>query len=170
MNSISSEDFFSQSREGTIIDVRSPAEFAAGHIPGASNIPLFSDEERAEVGTLYTKADRDEAVEKGLEFVGPKMASFVRQTKQLLSQNPASNRIAYVHCWRGGMRSQSFAWLLETSGLKVRILEGGYKAFRKLVHRQIGFRHPIVVLSGLTGAGKTEFLKLLKDAGEQIVV
>ena len=169
MSNVSAEEFYLGSADSVVIDVRSPVEFAEGHIPGAKNVPLFSDEERSVVGTLYAKSGRDEAIEKGLEFVGPKMAGFVRQARQLLAECNDSNQTAWVHCWRGGMRSQSFAWLMGMAGIDVRVLEGGYKAFRKLTARRIGFRHRMVVLSGLTGAGKTEFLKLLSAAGEQVV-
>ena len=169
MNSVAAEDFYRDSRHKIVIDVRSPGEFAAGHIPDATNIALFSDEERAVVGTLYSKSGRDDAIEKGLEFIGPKMAVFVRQVKTLRAEDGDIESPVFVHCWRGGMRSQSFAWLLETAGMKVSLLEGGYKAFRKIAHRTIGFRHQMIVLSGLTGAGKTEFLKLLEEAGEQVI-
>lgn len=168
MQSLSAEAFYRESRNGTVIDVRSPIEFTAGHIPHAVNVPLFSDDEREQIGTLYKQSGRDVAIEKGLEFVGPKMAGFVRRAKELVSNTP-DDKTVHVHCWRGGMRSQSFAWLLDTAGIDVRVLEGGYKAFRKLAHRQIGFRHQMIVLSGLTGAGKTEYLKLLAAAGEQVV-
>lgn len=164
---IPAEQFLTDSSSQVVIDVRSPGEFAAGHIPGAVNIPLFDDQQRSIVGTMYAKKGREVAVEKGLEFVGPKMADFVRQVKQLLDENQAQR--SYIHCWRGGMRSQSFAWLLSTSGLQVEVLEGGYKAFRKLAHRHIDAQHSMVVLSGLTGAGKTEYLKLLADAGQQVI-
>ena len=178
MNTVFAEDFYRESLGGVIIDVRSPGEFSAGHVPGATNVPLFSDEERSVVGTLYADSGRDVALEKGLEFVGPKMAGFVREVKQLLadradssktSETKASRPTVWVHCWRGGMRSQSFAWLLDTAGLKVSVLEGGYKAFRKNALRKIGFRYRMVILSGLTGAGKTDFLKMLDAADEQII-
>ena len=178
MSTVFAEDFYRESLGGVIIDVRSPGEFSAGHIPGATNVPLFSDEERSVVGTLYADSGRDVALEKGLEFVGPKMAGFVREVKQLLadradssktSETKASRPTVWVHCWRGGMRSQSFAWLLDTAGLKVFVLEGGYKAFRKIALRKIGFRYRMVILSGLTGAGKTDFLKMLDAADEQII-
>ena len=170
MSKLTPQEFYNKSTGGLIIDVRSPVEFAAGHIPGAVNIPLFSDEERAAVGTLYADSGRDAALEKGLEFVGPKMAGFVRRVKELLAgENDEAKPIAYVHCWRGGLRSQSFAWLLDLAGIEVRVLEGGYKGFRKIAHRRIGQRHNMVILSGLTGAGKTEFLIALQDQGEQII-
>lgn len=168
MKTLSAEIFYRESRDAVVIDVRSPVEFSAGHIPQAVNVSLFSDEEREQVGTLYKKSGRDAAIEKGLEFVGPKMAGFVRRVKELIKDTPEKPTV-FVHCWRGGMRSQSFAWLIETAGVDVRVLEGGYKAFRKLAHRQIGFRHRMIVLSGLTGAGKTEYLKMFREAGEQVV-
>lgn len=157
--------FFQDSRDHLLIDVRSPREYSDGHIPLAVNIPIFDDAERAVVGTLYAESGRSAAVEKGLEFVGPKMVDFVRQTRSKL--NP--NQKVYVHCWRGGMRSQAFAWLLSTAGFDVTVLDGGYKAFRNLALDTLAKSQPMLVLSGLTGAGKTSFLKLLREAGEQIV-
>lgn len=172
MSIVPAKEFYRESRGGVLIDVRSPGEFSAGCIPGAVNVPLFSDEERSIVGTLYAESGRDVALERGLEFVGPKMAGFVRETKRILAEHndgDPSEQTVWVHCWRGGMRSQSFAWLLDTAGFNVCVLEGGYKAFRKIAQREIGLRHHLVVLSGLTGAGKTDFLKLLRAAGEQTV-
>lgn len=169
MSILPAEEFYRASRDALLIDVRSPSEFANGHIDGAINMPLFDDDERAVVGTTYKHDGRNEAVLVGLEFVGPKMASFVRQIKELSQTQTHERQEVFVHCWRGGMRSQSFAWLLKTAGFAVFVLDGGYKAFRKLVHRKIGHRHNMIVLSGLTGAGKTEFLKLLSLSGEQFV-
>jgi len=147
-----------------VVDVRSPGEFAQGHIPGAVNIPLFSDEERAQVGTTYKQVSQEEALLLGLELVGPKMADFVRQAKAL-----APDKEILVHCWRGGMRSGSFGWLLETAGMKVSTLVGGYKAFRNEV--LAGFRIPqqIIILGGKTGSGKTEILHQLRELGEQVI-
>ena len=147
-----------------VVDVRSPGEFAQGHLPGAVNIPLFSDEERAQVGTTYQQVSQEEALLLGLELVGPKMADFVRQAKAL-----APDKEILVHCWRGGMRSGSFGWLLETAGMKVSTLVGGYKAFRNEV--LAGFRIPqqIIILGGKTGSGKTEILHQLRELGEQVI-
>jgi tRNA 2-selenouridine synthase len=152
-------------RNGLIIDVRTPAEFENGHIPDAVNLPLFSNEERAVVGTIYKQHSKDDAVEKGLEFVGPKMAGFVKQAKILAGRKPL-----FIHCWRGGMRSASMAWLMETAGLKCYLLEGGYKAYRAafgqlLADNQWNF----TVLSGSTGCGKTSILKQLAGMGEQVL-
>ena len=153
-----------QKKGNPVIDVRSPAEFAAGHIPGAVNIPLFSNEERAEIGTLYKQQGQEVAVLRGLEIVGPKMAGFVRQAKALPYQDTL-----LVHCWRGGMRSGSFGWLLSTAGLPTAILTGGYKNFRN--HLLDFFAQPfqLYVVTGYTGSGKTEILQELKRKGEQVI-
>lgn len=149
---------------GVLLDTRSPGEFAAGHIPGAISFPLFEDEERAAVGTCYKHEGQAAAIELGLELVGPKLATFVRKAKEL-----APDGQIRLHCWRGGMRSSSMAWLLETAGLQVSLLKGGYKAFRRWIHGQLAIRKPIVTLGGMTGTGKTEMLYALAEAGEQIL-
>ncbi|MCA9776593.1 MAG: tRNA 2-selenouridine(34) synthase MnmH [Candidatus Eremiobacteraeota bacterium] len=148
-----------------ILDVRSPSEFGKGHIPGAVSFPLFSDEERARVGTAYKQQGPDEAMLLGLEFVGPKMAEFVRQANRL---NPRKEPMR-MYCFRGGQRSQSLAWLLQKGGFEITLLEGGYKAYRAEAVRSFLEPQKIVVLSGCTGAGKTRILHALKKRGEQIV-
>lgn len=158
-------EFFEKSHTLPVIDVRSPGEFTHAHIPGAVNIPLFDNDERAQVGTRYKQAGKDHAVLMGLEFVGPKLADFVKQAKKL---NP-QNREVLVHCWRGGMRSGSFAWLLDTAGLTASILSGGYKAYRNLVLDSFAEPRNLIILGGKTGSGKTDILKELARQGEQIV-
>lgn len=148
-----------------ILDVRSPGEFAQGHIPGAVSFPLFTDEERAEVGTAYKNQGSEAAFELGLRRVGPKMADFVKMARKL-----APGRQIAVHCWRGGQRSGSMAWLLRQAGFQVVTLEGGYKAYRQLVLQ--GLANPkqtFVVLGGRTGSGKTKILKALAQSGAQVV-
>lgn len=147
-----------------ILDVRSPAEFAQGHIPGAVNFPLFSDDERAQVGTCYKQQGRDSAVELGFALAGPKFAGFIARAKQL-----SPERRVRLHCWRGGMRSEAVAWVLEMAGIKVCLLIGGYKAFRRWAHHQFETPKPIVVLGGMTGTGKTDVLAALAEQGEQVV-
>ncbi|MEM7793124.1 MAG: tRNA 2-selenouridine(34) synthase MnmH [Cyanobacteria bacterium P01_C01_bin.118] len=149
---------------GPILDVRSPGEYAQGHLPDAVSFPLFSDEERAQVGTCYKRQGKETAIELGLEFVGPKMAGLVKQAKVL-----ALERQVRVHCWRGGMRSGSVGWLLETSGLDVNLLAGGYKAFRHWVRETLAWPLPIIVVGGMTGTGKTDILHALRDLGEQVL-
>ena len=158
-------EFLAKSHTLPIIDVRSPGEFAHAHIPGAVNIPLFDNDERAQVGTRYKQAGKEHAVLMGLEFVGPKLADFVKQAKKL---NP-QNREVLVHCWRGGMRSGSFAWLLDTAGLTASTLVGGYKSYRNLVLDSFAEPRNIIILGGKTGSGKTDILKELARQGEQII-
>ncbi|MEM7370535.1 MAG: tRNA 2-selenouridine(34) synthase MnmH [Bacteroidota bacterium] len=147
-----------------ILDVRAPKEYEKGHIPGAVNVPLFENEERHIVGIQYKEQGRDQAVIKGLELVGPKLATFVKKAKTL-----AISGNLLVHCWRGGMRSQSMAWLWETSGFHVDVLGGGYKAYREKVRSDLAQPLQLVILGGKTGSGKTALLHALKAAGEQVI-
>jgi len=148
-----------------LVDVRSPGEFARGHIPGAHSVPLFTDEERAAVGTLYKQTGRDTAVLEGLRIVGPKMASIVEQARVLAPEG----RVA-VHCWRGGERSGSVAWLLDKAGFaEVLLLKGGYKAFRNHVLIEVCEPRTLFILGGYTGTGKTETLGHLRELGEQVI-
>lgn len=158
------DQFMMQSTNHAIIDVRTPREFEQGHIPGAVNIPLFNNEERAIVGTLYKQQGRQPAILKGLDIVGPKMANIVLKAK--LS---AIDNTVFVHCWRGGMRSGSVAWLLEMYGFKVFVLKGGYKAFRNYVLKSFEKKLELLILGGRTGSGKTHVLHQLRHAGAQIV-
>jgi len=161
---LSVDEFYKQSQNELIIDVRSPIEFFKGHLPNAINIPLFEDTERAEIGTLYKQQGKDTAVTRGLEIVSPKMVAFINQVKSL-----TKNKKVFVYCFRGGMRSNSFAWLMNTAGLDACILIGGYKAFRNYVLSS--FEHPrrIVLLGGKTGSGKTDILKQLHLQGLQTI-
>lgn len=164
-NLLTAEEFLDAARLFPVIDVRSPSEFVNGHIPGAVNLPLFSDEERAVVGTIYKKESREAAILKGFEFAGPKMAGFATDAGRI-----AVNNTVLVHCWRGGMRSENMAWLFRTSGLKASVLEGGYKAYRARFRYQLQATNwNFVVLGGPTGSGKTDVLKALEDLGEQVL-
>jgi tRNA 2-selenouridine synthase len=157
-------EFLSLSRGHLTIDVRSPKEYNKGHIPHAVNLPLFNDEERARVGTLYKQTGRNEAIEAGLEIVGPKMAGFVRFVRPLAIDNKI-----FIHCWRGGMRSGSMAWLMDMMGYEVYVLRGGYKAYRHDVIAHLGREAKYIVLGGRTGSGKTEVLHTLRARGEQVL-
>lgn len=149
---------------GVVLDVRSPAEYEQGHIPGAVSFPLFTNEERAEVGTCYKQQGRDQAVELGFAIAGPKFADFIQTAKSL-----APDRRVRVHCWRGGMRSGAIAWVLEMAGFQVATLIGGYKAFRRWARDQFTSPRPIVILGGMTGTGKTDVLLALADRGAQVL-
>jgi len=156
--------FLEEAKNRVILDVRSPAEFEKGHIPGAHCFPLFSDEERAQVGTLYTKSGREAAFFVGLDIVGPNMSKFVKQALRL-----APHKQVLIHCWRGGMRSASMAWLLQSAGFDVKLLSGGYKSYRAYIREAFNIPVKLLVLSGMTGCGKTEILLEMKKMGAQMI-
>jgi tRNA 2-selenouridine synthase len=158
------EEFLVQASHKPVIDVRSPGEFAQGHIPGAVNIPLFTDEERAKVGTRYKQVNKESAVLLGLDIVGPKMSDFVKKAKKI-----APHGQVLVHCWRGGMRSGSFGWLLQTTGFSVATLQKGYKAYRTQVLQSFEKSYQLMVLGGKTGSGKTALLREIARQGEQVL-
>ncbi len=147
-----------------VVDVRSPGEFEQGHIPGAINVPLFDNAERAVVGTLYKKSGPEAALLKGLDISGPKMTDFVKQ-----GWRHAVNHEVRMHCWRGGKRSDSMAWLFSTAGIKVHLLRGGYKTYRRYIRERLEADICYFVLSGRTGTGKTEILRELKKTGQQVL-
>jgi tRNA 2-selenouridine synthase len=149
---------------GVILDVRSPAEYVQGRIPGAFNLPLFDNSERAAIGTAYKKTGKDAAVELGISFVGPKLSNLLRQAKQHVGEGPAK-----IHCWRGGMRSSSLAWLLKTAGLQTSTLKGGYKTFRRWALSTLTQPYRFHVIGGFTGSGKTAILQQLKLRNEQVL-
>ncbi len=158
-------NFLEKSQYCPVLDVRSPAEYDRGHIPGSLSLPLFTNEERSIVGTLYLQKGSKDAMMKGLELVGPKMSEFVNRATDL---TPGGELALY--CWRGGMRSNSMAWLFNTSGLKSHTLEGGYKSWRKHVHDYFSRPVPnLVVIGGMTGAGKTEILEEIEKGGGQVI-
>lgn len=164
MLKIAPQQFLEEGKSLPMIDVRSPKEFAEGHIPGAINMPIFDNEERAVVGTLYKKKGKQKAVLEGLAIVGPKMADFATKALKL-----SVNGRIMVHCWRGGMRSESMAWLFERVGLDVLLLTGGYKAYRQYCVGQMKSFSHLTVLKGFTGSGKTAILYELQERGEQMV-
>ena len=148
-----------------VIDVRSPSEYNHAHIPGAFNLPLFTDEERAIVGTLYKQVSPEKALLEGLGIAGSKMKWFVEQALLM-----APEKKVIIHCWRGGKRSQSMAWLLGMAGFEVNVLKGGYKTYRKTVLSSFeNIQAKLIVLGGQTGIGKTYVLHQLQALGEQII-
>jgi len=147
-----------------VIDVRSPSEYAAGHIPGAINIPLFSDEERAIVGTIYKKEGRLKAVLKGFDLIAPLLTT---KLKNLIDQTNGSKLL--VHCWRGGQRSESMAWLFSMADYQCSLLEGGYKAYRSHILDSLSQKRRTIILGGLTGSSKTMILRHIAQTGRQVI-
>lgn len=158
------EEFIGSHSGTPVLDVRSPSEFEAGHIPGAISFPLFTDEERREIGTCYKEEGQEAAVLLGLKRVGPKLGSMVEKAREILQGKEVK-----LYCWRGGMRSNSVAWLLEMAGFSTQVLSGGYKAYRRYVLQHIYFPSKAIVLGGYTGSRKTELLHELRAKGEQII-
>ena len=156
--------FLEKARALPVIDVRSPSEFIHSSVPGAINLPLFTNEERSVIGTLYLQKGSREAIMKGLDFIGPKMKEFAREG---LAVAPGGEALMY--CWRGGMRSNSMAWLFNTTGIKTSTLAGGYKSYRHYVLQYFSTPFRLVVIGGLTGSGKTRILEALESRGEQVI-
>lgn len=148
-----------------LLDVRSPGEYGEARLPGALNLPLFTNEERARVGTLYKQVSPDAALLEGLDIAGGKMRHLVEMARGLAPGNKV-----VVHCWRGGQRSGSVAWLLERAGFEVGQLTGGYKAARKYIRQYLGEdNHRFKVLSAPTGSGKTPVLLAMRELGAHVI-
>ncbi len=149
------------------VDVRSPLEFAEDHLPGAINVPLLDNDERAEIGTIHKQQGPHQARERGLELTAHRFPEMVRTIAAA-----AQGRPLLVYCWRGGLRSKTVATILELAGYQALQLTGGYKSFRNQV---AGYffpfepRSPLVVLHGMTGIGKTTLLTHLKEKGGFVV-
>ncbi len=187
-----------------VVDLRSPAEFAEDHVPGAVNVPLFDDVQRALVGTLYVQSSprhafdeargivrgrirelvagiaaaadwtppADDLEQRADELMSP---GFERLSSELLGAEdaPAPARPVVLHCWRGGLRSRSVAHFVRELGLeRATLLEGGWKAYRAEVVRQLATMElpPLVVLRGLTGVGKTLMLRELERERPECVL
>ncbi|MFF2089281.1 tRNA 2-selenouridine(34) synthase MnmH [Paenibacillus sp. NPDC058174] len=152
-------------KELVLIDVRSPSEYADASIPGSLNIPIFNDQERAEIGTLYKQVSVQAAKERGLEIVSAKLPAFIKTFAEI-PDNKA------VFCWRGGMRSKTTATVLSLMGIRVYRISGGYRAYRQYVVeqlQQIRFEPQSFVLHGNTGSGKTAILRKMKEKGHPVL-
>ena len=149
------------------VDVRSPLEFAADHVPDAINLPVLDDEQRHQVGTLYAQ-DRFEAKKLGAAMVSKNIAMHLEGPIRTWQKSDQ----VFVYCWRGGQRSRSLGHVLAEVGLRVQILEGGYRAYRSAIVKELSklaaqFRWRVVC--GMTGCGKTRLLKALADRGMQVL-
>lgn len=163
VQSIELSNFLDLSSRFPVLDVRSPGEYAHAHIPGAYSFPLFTDEERAQVGTAYKQLSREQAIKIGLDFFGPKMRAMVEQVEALKADT------VLVHCWRGGMRSGGVAWLLDLYGFRVFTLQGGYKTYRQYIVESFQLPASINILAGYTGSAKTAVLEKLQRLGEPVI-
>ena len=151
-----------------IIDLRSPSEYADDHLPGAVNLPVLDDAERAHVGTIYKQVAPFAARKIGAALVARNAA---RHIEGPLIDKPGDWR-PLVYCWRGGQRSGSFATILSQIGWRVETIAGGYKSWRKLVSHELvqtPIRAPVLVLDGNTGTAKTEILQRLAGIGGQVI-
>ena len=146
-----------------VLDIRSPGEFAQGHMPSALSFPIFSNEEREIIGTLYKQSGKEKAFHVGLDIVGPNMSKFVKKATSYKSKT------LLLYCWRGGKRSESMAWLLSQAGFNCYVLTDGYKAYRNYIREILESYTHYIVLGGMTGSNKTGILKALRAKGEQVI-
>lgn len=151
-----------------LLDVRSPSEFAEDHVPGAISLPVLSDAERTRVGTIYVQDSPFRARKIGAALVARNAAAHI--------EGPLADRDGgwrpLVYCWRGGQRSGSFATILGQIGWRAETVEGGYRAWRRLVQRMLydePLPHRLLLLDGLTGTAKTELLHRLERLGAQVL-
>jgi tRNA 2-selenouridine synthase len=189
------QQFLQQAQNLPVFDVRSPGEYNHAHIPNANTLPLFTDEERKEVGTAYKQKSRQQAIKIGLDYFGPKMRKLVEEVEAMLDvrctmyDSATSNivhrtsnivhrtsnivhrtsNIVYLYCWRGGMRSAAVAWLLDMYGFKVYTLIGGYKAYRTWALEQFNQPYQFNIIAGFTGSGKTLLLNELKKQNKPTI-
>ncbi|MDC1501373.1 tRNA 2-selenouridine(34) synthase MnmH, partial [Octadecabacter sp.] len=152
----------------TVIDVRSPAEFAEDHVPGAINLPALSNDQRAQVGTVYVQISPFKARKMGAAMVARNVAAHL--------EGPLKDHLGswrpLVYCWRGGQRSGSFASILTQIGWRAEVVDGGYQAFRNLVHDVLykdAVPHRLILLDGNTGTAKTDLLHRLDRLGVQVL-
>jgi tRNA 2-selenouridine synthase len=164
IQSITVADFMKMEESIPLADVRTPAEFSQGHVPGAVNLPLFSNEERIRVGTTYKQTGREAAILLGFDLTGSKWSGFIREACGFAPQKKLA-----VHCWRGGMRSEAMAWALNFYGFDVFLLQGGYKQYRRWVLNLMEEPFNLCLVGGMTGSGKTRILQELRSMEEQVI-
>ncbi len=164
-----------RSFKGPLIDVRSPGEYYKGHMPNSINIPLFDNVERSIIGSIYKKEGRKKAVIEGLKFFEKKMELLLDNLFMSIDSYKTTTKknnkelFIRIYCSRGGMRSQSIAWLLEKFKLNLVTLNGGYKMYRRWVLDSFSKKLNIIVIGGKTGTGKTRLLSLLEKYKYQTI-
>ena len=150
----------------TVIDARSPTEFAEDHLPGAVNWPVLDDDERREVGTEHKQVSPFDAKKIGAAMVAKRIGELL----QAHVQDKPRDWQPLVYCWRGGKRSGTLAWFLDQIGFRTTLLQGGYKGFREQVREQLDslpLKFSFTVIAGRTGSGKTRLLSALASTGAQ---
>lgn len=150
------------------VDVRSPQEFAESTIPGAVNIPVFDNEERDELGTVYAQESQMQARILGMELLAPKLPRLVKEIKALTKEY----KYVVLFCARGGLRSESIGVITELVGVKLYKLDGGYKAYRNFILNQLEdyeLQSKLLVVHGNTGVGKTDLLYSLQEEEVPII-
>lgn len=157
-----------QKKSKIFIDVRSPAEHEESTIPGSVNIPVFSNQERKNIGTIYQKESPARARMRGVEILSPKIPSILKKIKQYKKKY----NYVIIFCSRGNLRSKSVVRFCELAGFKVYQLNGGYKAYRRFILDELEnyqLESKLLVIHGFTGVGKTDLLHQLKDKGVNII-
>lgn len=155
-------------RYDLIIDARSPDEFNEDHLPGAINLPVLSNAQRAQIGTLYTQVSPFEARRKGASLVATNIAHHLDTSLA----NQARDFKPLIYCWRGGMRSNSFATILAAVGWRSAVVDGGYRRWRRTVTEGLDTQSPnftVYLIDGQTGSAKTALLHELADRGAQVI-
>lgn len=151
-----------------IIDARTPAEFAEDHIPGAINLPVLDNEERIRIGTMHKQVSAFEAKKAGAALVSRHIADYLESH---FSDKPVNYK-PLVYCWRGGNRSGSLTHILQRVGFKAAQLDGGYKAYRRMVITELETlpaQFSFIAICGPTGSGKSRLLQALSQCGAQVL-
>ncbi len=151
-----------------LVDIRSPSEYEEFHIPGAVNVPLFEDEEKRLIGLLYRREGVEKAKELGYQIANSKLSELIQSFRRLKERH----RHVVVYCWRGGLRSQELCKVLNSFGIEVLRLKGGYRAYRQYILQHMERLledKSFLVLTGKTGVGKTELLKRLEEEGYPVI-
>lgn len=162
------EELLKKNRKLVFIDVRSPMEYKEAHIPGAVNVPVFSDIERKVIGTLYKEQGKKEAIKEALKVAGPKVYDIYMEIEKYIKKNTE----IVVYCSRGGMRSSTIVSLFKEFSLPIVKLSKGYKGYRQYLNEKlpemIG-KIEFISLYGKTGSGKTKILKILEEKGYDVL-
>ncbi|MFC7372276.1 tRNA 2-selenouridine(34) synthase MnmH [Fictibacillus iocasae] len=171
LNTATIDEILNNPDQFSLIDVRSPQEFEDFRMPGAVNLPIFSNEERAEVGTIYKQVSEEAAKKRGIEIVSLKLPAIYEAITNLSKEHPSKQLTIY--CARGGMRSRSIAVTMTMMGLPCKQAEGGIRSYRKKIDAYLSSlessQKPIIVLEGLTGTMKTDILSALQEKGLPVV-